>query len=303
MLWLTPNTAGFIRAIERSCSELLLNHCDELTIDKLSEIAATFYTALFSVARRLTSVFRTANPTWIRVPNHDQERADASREDIERSFISTVAAISAIAAARISVFEGVPCDLYMNDSTLVAPAQAIDCVLTSPPYCTQIDYTAATRIELALIAPLIKIDNDDLRRRMIGTTMVPNRLIQMRAEWGGSCLRLLRAVHDHPSKASNGYYYVTHLDYFDKIFRAITNLSSVIRSEGIAILIVQDSFYKDVHNDLAAIIIEMAESQKLFLKKRADFRSTSCMSRINSRAAAYDTRNGSIESVLIFMKQ
>ena len=32
-------------------------------------------------------------------------------------------------------------------------ADSVDFVLTSPPYCTRIDSTAATRIELAVLAP------------------------------------------------------------------------------------------------------------------------------------------------------
>jgi hypothetical protein len=191
----------------------------------------------------------------------------------------------------------------INDATLAVPMRVVDCVLTSPPYCTRIDYTAGTRIELALIAPLIKVDADELRRGMIGTTMVPNRSIEARAEWGATCTQFLQEVHDHPSKASKGYYHATHLDYFDKMFKSITNLSSALRHEGMAILIVQDSFYKDLHNDLPTIVTEMAEGRRLRIQRRADFASISCMSRVNSRAVAHGTRTGSTESVLFFVKQ
>jgi DNA methylase len=300
-VWFKPKTALALRAIERSCNEMLIEPSPLWKIEELSSIAANFYTSLFSISRRMASAFRTANPTWMRAPKNRGERPEFSREEIEERFVGAVAA-SRLAVGRRDPFQRVACEVTMNDATLATPAQAVDCVLTSPPYCTRIDYTAGTRIELALIAPLVSIDTDELRRGMIGTTMVPKESIQPRDDWGNKCNRFLDAVHNHPSKASKGYYHVTHLDYFDKMFRSIVNLSSALKAEGNAILVVQDSYYKDVHNDLPAIIEEMAATCNLHLQKRADFHSTNCMSRVNSRAAAYSTREGSTESVLIFAK-
>jgi hypothetical protein len=191
----------------------------------------------------------------------------------------------------------------MADATIARPPHPVDCIITSPPYCTRIDYTAGTRIELALIAPLVEIDADDLRRRMIGTTMVPARVIEPRIEWGEKCNIFLEAVRNHRSKASSGYYYATHIDYFDKMWRSIANLGSSLRPAGIMVLIVQDSFYKDIHNDLALMLTEMAQNKDLLLCRRADFLSKTCMSRVNSRAVAHGTRGGSTESVLFFVKQ
>ena len=41
---------------------------------------------------------------------------------------------------------------------------------------------------------------------------------------------------------------------------------------GRAVLVVQDSYYKDVHNDLPTITAEMAQSVGLKLQRREDFR-------------------------------
>lgn len=302
LTWFKPKTASIIRSIERTCSEILIEPAAEWKIEELSSTAATFYTALFSISRKMASPFRTANPTWMRLPN-EQERAQISRDEIENRFTSATIAIDKIATSRAEPFQRVACQVNMSDATLSVPNHTVDCVLTSPPYCTRIDYTAGTRIELAIISTLIKVDTAELRRGMIGTTMVPKRTVEARTEWGKTCTQFLHAVHDHPSKASKGYYHVTHLDYFDKMFRSIERLSSALRREGKAILIVQDSYYKDLHNDLQTIITEMAEACGLHIQRRADFASTNCMSRINSRAAAHGKRKGSTESVLLFAKQ
>lgn len=301
-LWFKPKAACTLRSIERSCADLLVGRAKDIKIENLSSIAAIFYTALFSVCRKLTTVFRTANPTWMRLPENAGERITISAPELEERFTQAVHAIAEMSAEQSS-FQRVGCTVSMADATIARPPHPVDCIITSPPYCTRIDYTAGTRIELALIAPLVEIDADDLRRRMIGTTMVPARVIEPRIEWGEKCNIFLEAVRNHRSKASSGYYYATHIDYFDKMWRSIANLGSSLRPAGIMVLIVQDSFYKDIHNDLALMLTEMAQNKDLLLCRRADFLSKTCMSRVNSRAVAHGTRGGSTESVLFFVKQ
>ena len=97
-------------------------------------------------------------------------------------------------------------------------------VLTSPPYCTRIDYSAATRIELAVIYPLADVKMEDLGRQMIGSTRVPDHEIAVDQAWGKTCGRFISYLKAHPLKASAGYYYKTHLDYFDK-WRARSTIS------------------------------------------------------------------------------
>ena len=245
LLWFKPTTATVIRSIERSCAEFLINPSAKSKIEEMSSIAATFYTALFSIGRRMAAAFRTSNPTWMRLPKNAAERVAFSAEDIENEFRSAIGAISKLSSGTAEEpFQRVACHVTTADATTAIPARPVDCVLTSPPYCTRIDYTAGTRIEFAVISPLIKIDADDLRRRMIGTTMVPTNPVEPRKEWGPKCNSFLETVRNHPSKASKGYYYATHADYFDKIFRSITSLSSALRQGGTAILVAQDSFIR-----------------------------------------------------------
>jgi hypothetical protein len=111
-------------------------------------------------------------------------------------------------------------------------ADSVDFVLTSPPYCTRIDYTAATRIELAVLAPLLKTPERALGRQMIGSTQVPKGEIELDEGWGETCLRFLAALKAHPSKASGGYYYRTHLDYFDKMNRSMQRLAVALKTGG-----------------------------------------------------------------------
>jgi len=301
--WFMPKTAGILRSIERSICRLLIDQKPGWAVDTMSGMAATLYTALFSAYRGQTRVFRGSNPTWLKAPKHPSERIRISRDAIESSFLQAVDRVAALYDVPTrNVLGASPSDIRLADATNVTPSAPVDCILTSPPYCTRIDYTAATRIELAVLDSLLKIDTVELNRSMIGTTKVPNRTVERRQEWGDTCLRFLEAVERHTSKASSGYYLRTHLDYFDKMHRSVINMSGALRENGYAILILQDSYYKDVHNDVPGIISEMAGSYRFDLKRREDFRSPNCMSRINSRALSRATRTGAIESVLIFQK-
>jgi hypothetical protein len=83
---------------------------------------------------------------------------------------------------------------------------------------------------------------------------------------GSTCNEFLASVGAHKSKASSGYYLKTHLDYFSKLSSSIDRIVTVMRPGAKAILVVQDSYYKDVHNDLPTIVSEMAELSGLVVR-------------------------------------
>ncbi|QND75156.1 hypothetical protein [Tardiphaga robiniae] len=272
-------------------------------IDEISCLAATLYVALFSSYREHTRSFRGSNPTWLKAPKDLKERIRQSRSAVETGFLAAIDRVASLYDAPTrNVLGASPGEIRLADATRIVPSAQVDCVLTSPPSCTRIDYTAATRIELAVVDALLKVDTVELNRSMIGTTKVPTRDVERNDAWGTTCLSFLDDVQAHKSKASGGYYLRTHLDYFDKMHRSMVNMTGALKDEGYAIMILQDSYYKDVHNDVPKVISEMAHSCGLALEQRADFRSPNCMSRINPRAPSRSLRTGAVESVLVFRK-
>jgi len=106
----------------------------------------------------------------------------------------------------------------------------------------------------------------------------------------------------HTSKASRTYYLKTHIQYFDDVFRSLVDLDRCLRSSGQCVLVVQDSFYKDVHNDLPAVFCEMAASIGWIIVFRQDFPITRTMAHVNGRARKYCRSDHGVESVLWFEK-
>ena len=308
--WFTDKTSALLRAIERSIRERLVSTM-EITptgakVDRISGLAATFYVALFAVCRELVAKFLSSNPTWLRQPKDGEPKIDVPRYLVQERLITNLQGMALALADRRDLLttEQGASEVRLSDTTTATlPPESVDLILTSPPYCTRIDYTAATRVELAILEPLAQVLPSELSRQMIGSTRVPMQDINISPTWGRQCRDFLEALRKHPSKASAGYYYRTHLDYFDKITRSICNLSQVLKHDGRAIIVVQDSYYKEIHNDLPAIVTEIGEAYGLKKRRRADFPISRSMSGMNPNTRLYRKPTGSVEAVLCFSKR
>jgi DNA methylase len=304
--WFDVQTAAHLRGVEQSIQRCLVGIQTQSNLDHLSSMAATFYAALFSVCRDLTAGFQSSNPTWIRVPRAGNNRVSAEKNTIAGRFAEKLRAMSH--ALSLEAKKRTP-DLTVaacrvGDSTdLVLQESSIDLVLGSPPYCTRIDYTAATRVELAVLSCLTQVDVRCLAKRMIGSTRVPKSPPAIDDAWGPTCLRFIERVKRHPSKASAGYYYKTHVDYFDKMFRSLRAISAALRPHSKAVLVVQDSYYKEIHNPLPSVFIEMATRHSMALHQRMDFVAPRSMGSVNSSSRKYRVGHVPVESVLCFQKR
>ncbi|RXH31121.1 hypothetical protein XH99_10990 [Bradyrhizobium nanningense] len=311
--WFEPSTAAFIRGVEQNIRRSLVGNMakspDGIHLDKISGTAATLYVALFATCRKLVAPFRSSNPTWLRVPKETDARVAATKATVAQYFAANVRDMSAALAAKLDADLRIAnppragqCKINLSDTvSMKLRKSSIDFVLTSPPYCTRIDYTAATRIELAVLAPLLTVGARALGKQMIGSTQVPSASIEVDESWGKTCARFLKKLRKHPSKASSGYYYRTHLDYFHKMSRSIERMSHALKVGGHAILVIQDSYYKDLHNDLPRIITEIGVEHGLSIERRKNFHLRS-MSDINPGRRSYVRPSGATESVLCFVK-
>jgi hypothetical protein len=116
----------------------------------MSGMAATLYVALFSSYREHNRAFRGSNPTWLKAPKDPKERIRISRDTMEAGFLQAINRVMTLYEAPTrNMLSASPGEILLADATKTIPSATVDCVLTSPPYCTRIDYTAATRIELA----------------------------------------------------------------------------------------------------------------------------------------------------------
>jgi hypothetical protein len=267
----------------------------------VSPLACFFYVALFKTARSFLEPFASSNPTWIKIPEDLRARVRPTAAVILSEFRARVSRMGA-ALGTAGALVGGSVTIEVADSTsLPLGNESVDHIVTSPPYCTRIDYVAATRPELAILG----IGSDDiptLRRASMGGVLTAGPKPRINNDWGDTCLRFLEAVRTHSSQASQSYYFNTHLQYFDKLFRSIAEISRTLKPDGSCVMVVQDSFYKAVHNHLQAIATEMAAKSGLSLSERTDFCLSTTLAAINSRHQRHRSASGATESVLWFKK-
>jgi DNA modification methylase len=308
--WMVPNSVIVVRNIEKALQNLLVDNENYQPLilrdnfNELSDIAAFFYAALFRCTRSLVSEFIASNPTWVKKPKLLSSRLQPSKKIIIDKFRIEVQKM-------ISSIEQDVCDSQntveearievASSEFLPISDKSIDFILSSPPYCTRIDYAVATMPELAILGYKLESDFKHLRRKLIGTSTVPSASSESLLVWGKTCNQFLRNLSSHESKASKTYYYKNHIQYFDSIYKSFLELKRVLRPNGVCILVVQDSYYKDLHNDLPRIFAEMAENSGLELKRKVDFSLKKTMADINSRSNKYNKKSGLTESILCFL--
>lgn len=306
LAWFSDSAVAQIRGLERA----LLGPGASLgtraiNVDKLSRKQAFAYLLLFKTVRQLVSPFYASNPTWLKQPKDPKGRLRPSKECIRKTLLRQGQALTATG----KTFAGKPVPATSRVAIRVASSTdiplsggSVDAVLTSPPYCTRIDYAVATSAELAVLGCGGKSEFRDLREALLGSATVSQRKPELDSAWGKTCNAFLDRVRQHPSKASSTYYYKNHVAYFRGLFLSLCEIARVLKQGAALMIVVQDSYYKEIHNDLPTITSEMSESAGLILKARSDFATSLSMARLNQKAWRSRARRPSVESVLRLAK-
>jgi hypothetical protein len=268
---------------------------------RVSEIASFFYVALFRTLRILVDEFIGSNPTWVKKAKDNH--LSFGRKVVISLFEGEVEKMLSDFEPVFSTRKWTNPVLDIGDSMSIAGgACTIDFLLTSPPYCTRIDYGVYTMPELAVLGYDTKDNWPSLRSSLIGTTTVPEKLPSFDEQWGNTCSEFVAELMKHTSKASQSYYLKNHLQYFETMFKSVKEISRVLKNGGGCALVVQDSYYKEIHNNLPNIIAEMAANNGLDLVSKTDFKSTNNMADVNPGTKKYRPQAEATESVLLFSK-
>jgi len=309
LTWFAPAAAAAIRGIDRAIHTLLVSEVPTgstfQSASEMSAIAAFFYVALFRAVRHLLARFDSSNPTWIKRPASPRARIRPSLVEVIQIFTSQVCEMSGTIRTEQNEWDlaGAECTIKVASSENVPlPDQSVDLVLSSPPYCTRIDYGVATSPELAVLGFPITERFHDLRKILIGTPTIRGGSYGVDTTWGKTCNAFLRRVLRHPSKAAKSYYYKTYVQYFAAISSSVTEISRCVKREGSCAIVVQDSYFKDIRADLPAMFAEIASERGLLLSRRLDFPMSQTLVHINTKSRLYRSSSTAVESVLCFTK-
>jgi DNA modification methylase len=309
--WLQPASAHAFRILERSVETSLFERQESLATplwrraDQASPLLALFYVGLFRTLRYFISDFQSSNPTWIKVSNGG-ERIQVSSERLLNRFRKEVESLLTSIRAETQVMPSVSnrrCGINRASSLRLPVASgSIDVAVSSPPYCTRIDYVRATLPELAVIGYPNGTVTRRLREQMIGTPTIDKCVTYDSHLWGNTCSRFLSAVQRHSSKASSTYYLKYYRQYFASVFASLVEIDRVLKPRGQCVLVVQDSYYKDIKNNLPRIFIEMGAQFRWTLNKKKPFRVNQTLAGVNPDVKAYRNTFHATEWALVFSK-
>lgn len=179
-------------------------------------------------------------------------------------------------------------------------AGKVDLVLSSPPYCTRIDYAKSTAFELAVLG----IRNEcfrSIRDQLMGTTTI--RREQELVMLPSSVETLLSRIGQHPSHRSAGYYMRNARQYFSDAHRALGEIARVLCPGGRAVLVLQNSYYKEIPIELSQFYCDMAQTHGLNARVVAQQRVGRTMASMNTRARAYRRHREYSEDVVLMEKR
>jgi hypothetical protein len=263
-----------------------------------SPLASLFYVALFHAVRSHMLEYVSSNPTWVKASASQPKtlRPGAIRESYSEACGTLAAKLRAQKPSRR------PAEVDLASSTSIPLADgAASAVITSPPYCTRIDYVVATRPELAILG-LSREVTRSLRDQMLGTPTIVSDSAEQDMNWGRAANALIAQVAVHPSRASATYYRKYFAQYFTSMSQSIAELHRILASGSSAVIVVQDSYYKEIHVDLALILGEMCKAAGLRSVSRTDF-PTGTMATINRSSRAWRTSFRATESVLHVVRE
>ncbi|WP_299815741.1 class I SAM-dependent methyltransferase [Tardiphaga sp.] len=300
--WFVDRSAANIRALQASVHRLLVDAGTTTypifdCVSSMSTLAAFFYTALFRTVRLLLAPAAGSNPTWWKRLD-ENERLNPGRKIIFDTFIhSTMELAEGLHRANFSLAVQTRVDVGDCRQLLSIADQSIDTVITSPPYCTRIDYGISTLPELAVLGAHEEVIKK-LRNTMVGTPTITGE-DGAEESWGRKAAAFLSDVAQHDSKASGGYYSKYFRQYYSGMHASLRELRRVTRPGGAVVLVVQDNYYKELHNDTPGILREMAKRNGFATTARFNFPVARTMASLNPRARTSRDQASAVESVLV----
>lgn len=299
--WFSTDSAMKVRALCNRIDEALVEPGQDSLerVDSMSSLAAFYHVAVFASVKDALRTFQSKNPTWTKRAKVGAGILEWSRDEIAQTFLRQVGTMAKLAAANaIDVRAHDESTILRGDSrALPLKAKSQDVTITSPPYCTRLDYVVGHLPEIACLG-LSASSVQELRHAMIGTPTMQHA--SRHAVIGAVAQEFIATVESHPAYASKNYYAPNFRQYFEGMGESLSSIDRVMKPGGSVVLVVQDSRYKDVHLDLAGAMEDVGRAVGWSLVGRKDFVAARSIASMNSKTSDETRRAKPVESVLHF---
>jgi tRNA G10 N-methylase Trm11 len=222
-----------------------------------------------------------SNPTWTK-------RVDAkidSGVDFEEALAGIFNHVSGYGAQIRPMDAEFSVDLANRDvANLDWEAGSLDAIVTSPPYPNRTDYI---RHYLPAAELLLGGDHDTertLREVQIGTPLI--REGHANTSLPASVETVIERVRNHRSYASERYYAKGFRYYFDDMARSLAQFTRWLAPNGTVILVVQDTYYKEILISVADLLGDIATASGLAVIGQERFKVRHALSRLSPHSRA-----------------
>jgi len=226
---------------------------------KINNHYAIIITAVFLMLKEFVSTEQTSNPTYYKIINYVNKK-DLNYKLFFNHLTEKVNILLEL-LTRNDIKDKPKLNIYnCNSSKLIFKNNKFDYIITSPPYCTRIDYAKLTNIELMSLDLAGIFNYNHIRRSTMGTTTVNNEVDEINNKWGTTCKQLLNAIYKHKSHGSKNYYFKNYIQYFNDAFNSLIQINRCLKDNAKGMIVVQNSYYKEHEVKLSKIYIEMLNS-------------------------------------------
>ncbi len=300
--WFDQESVAALRGLTSQIDQILINptlgHADKAS--GMSSIAAFFYVSAFRAVTQLLSHYGSRNPTWIKKSKLREGEIHVDVSDLRARFEASGRHLAAFIRYRKQIPPEArdQCRVEVGDSR-AQPFRdnSFDAVITSPPYLTRLDYVVGHLPELAVLG-FSTTEIGALRERMIGTPKIARSPTSIDVI-APVAKELISSIEHHDSYAAAGYYAKNVRQYFSGMAESLNEILRVTRGGGIAALVVQDSYFKDIHLDLATALTDQAVRNGWRAVGRKDFVSPRSIAHLNTRAHEKARSTKPVESLIL----
>lgn len=198
-------------------------------------------------ARSTLAPATSKNPTWRHVDGSEVINGQSAANLL-------LAEWNTILASEVSVKPKVTSLQIIGDSrNLLIPNEVASAIICSPPYLTRIDYAMHTKVEHDWM-----FGEDSLREIRESTMGAPIvRGSGGQSEIFGLAGDILASIQEHKSYAARRYYAKTYAQYFSDCARSLSEIHRVLKRKGVALIVVQNSHFKELEIPLSEIYLDM----------------------------------------------
>ena len=275
-----------------NATELVLNAPSE---SKHRQTALAIYLAALSRIR-LHKRFAGSNPTWIKRSNYNMDG-----ETTRRAFAATLTAARTYANNLEALNPG-NCTMVRCSSVLDLQREpsSLDAIVTSPPYANRTDYIRHYLPASEILLAAAGRSERQVRLEQIGTPLI--RANDPCVAMPATVQDILGRIRNHGSYASEGYYYKGFLYYFADMKETLERCHEWLRPGGLLLMVVQDTFYKDIHVATPDLLCDLAEAAGLEAIGRKDWSVRQYLSQLSPHSRKTARPHQLREALIAFSK-